>query len=52
MEERYKELENEKSLINNQLQNEKFDFEKKLKEAETGHRDLLDKNRVKHSYVQ
>ncbi len=47
MEDRYKELENEKSLINNQLENEKLEFERKLKEAENERYDLLNKNRVK-----
>jgi len=47
VEDRYKELENEKSLINNQLENEKLEFERKLKEAENERYDLLNKNRVK-----
>ncbi len=47
MEDRYKQLENERLLMNNQLENEKFEFERKLKEAETEREDLLDKNRVK-----
>jgi len=34
-------------LINNQLENEKLDFERRLKEAETEREELLNKNRVK-----
>jgi hypothetical protein len=37
-------------LINNQLENEKLDFERRLKEAETEREELLNKNRVK--YIQ
>jgi len=33
------------------LENEKLDFERKLRETETDHRDLLDKNRVKDRHV-
>ncbi len=33
------------------MENEKLDFEKKLRETETDRRDLLDKNRVKDCYV-
>ena len=47
VEDRYKELENEKSLINDQLENKKSEFERKLNEAETERRGLLDKTRVK-----
>jgi hypothetical protein len=39
-------IENERLLMNNQLENDKFEFERKLKEAETERQDLLDKNRV------
>ncbi len=33
------------------MENEKLDFEKKLRETETDRRDLLDKNRVNDCYV-
>jgi len=47
VENRYKELENEKSLINNRLENDKIEFDRKFKEAEDERQDLLNKNRVK-----
>jgi hypothetical protein len=43
-------LENEKSLINNRLENDKAEFERKLKEAEYEREDLLNKNRVKSNH--
>jgi hypothetical protein len=33
------------------LENEKLDFERKLRATETDHRDLLDKNRVNDCHV-
>jgi hypothetical protein len=47
VEDRYKELESERSSINNQLENEKLEFERKLKDVEDEQQDLLDRNRVK-----
>lgn len=49
MENRYKDLENEKLTINNQLEKEKLEYERRLKEAEKERQDLLEKNRVKFS---
>ncbi len=43
-------MENEKSLINNRLENDKAEFERKLKEAEYEREDLLNKNRVKSNH--
>ena len=46
MESRYRELENEKSLINNQFENDKLGYQQRLKELEDERQDLLNKNRV------
>lgn len=45
-EDRYKELENEKLLVNKRLESEKSEFEKKLNDVDAERRDLLDRNRV------
>ena len=50
MESRYKELENEKSLINNQFENDKSEYQRRLKELEDERQDLLNKNRVNGSF--
>lgn len=50
VESRYKELENEKSLINNQYENDKLDYQRRMKELEDERQDLLNKNRVKTSF--
>jgi hypothetical protein len=52
VEDRYKQLEHERSLVNNQLENEKSEFERKLRDVETEQQDLLDKNRVKRSFIK
>ena len=47
MENRYKELENERLLMGDQLENDKSEFHRRLREAENEREDLLNKNRVK-----
>lgn len=46
MESRYRELEDEKSKINNQFETDKLDYQRRLKELEDERQDLLNKNRV------
>jgi hypothetical protein len=52
VEDRFKELANEKSLINSRLENEKMEYQKKLNEIHTARQDLLDKNQVMIESVQ